>query len=150
MDQLMKKNPCILIILFALILPLLMAILAPHPAIAADITLDRNSASVGSKVVVTGTDFAGQTATIHFDDKELVSDIPISSTGSFSHTITIPSAANGEHVIKVTDSSNWSGSTGTITINVVPGISIFPIPAGFLLKLISSAPASRSMKPTLK
>ncbi|HAV10321.1 MAG TPA: hypothetical protein DCX22_01720 [Dehalococcoidia bacterium] len=129
------KNNRSLIALVILILPLATSLLLPSIADAASITLDRPSGAVGTTVVVSGTDFAGQLATIYFDDKKVMSDIPVSASGDFSQAITVPSGANGEHTIRVTDSSNWSGSAATIKFTIVPGISIFPNSGKYLSRI---------------
>ncbi len=131
----MIKNNRSLIALLILIFPLAASLLLPPAIYAASITLDPPSGAVGTTVVVSGTDFVGRLATIYFDDKSVISDVPVSASGDFSQPITIPPGANGEHTIRVADSSNWSGSTATIKFTVVPGISIFPNTGKYLSRI---------------
>jgi hypothetical protein len=63
---------------------------------------------------------------VYWDDKKLVQNIPINKNGQINHTFEIPSAARGEHTIKVTDDSNWSNIQATAAFSITPNISAEP------------------------
>jgi hypothetical protein len=51
--------------------------------------------------------------------------VPITD-GTFTASFTVPNASRGNHIIQVSDDSNWSGSTGSFNFTVLPKITIFP------------------------
>jgi hypothetical protein len=65
------------------------------------IALDHSSGPVGDKVVVTGQDFTpNKTATLTFHSASIaLGTVNVSSSGTFSVTITVPSDPIGEHVV---------------------------------------------------
>ncbi len=112
--------------LITILLPLLPLLLLPGIVHAANLSLNPDSGTVGSTVVVSGNNFIGHHATIYWDGKIVASDITISETGNFNYNLTIPTAGKGKHVISITDDSNWDSSSGSVDFTVLPQIKIFP------------------------
>jgi hypothetical protein len=81
----------------------------------------------GSEVLIIGKGFSGELAAIHWGDRILAENVPISDEGSFIYTVEIPSDFRGEHEIFIDDDSNWSGSTGSVFFTIMPSLSIFPL-----------------------
>jgi hypothetical protein len=92
----------------------------------ASAVVEPESGIVGSSVTVTGSNFAGKLAVLHWDGQVMAEDIPISEEGNISVDLVIPNASGGEHTILITDDTNWSGSTATAVFNVLPYIELFP------------------------
>ncbi len=90
------------------------------------ISLSPISGSPGSRVALSGDGFIGKLATVYWDNKKLVQNIPVNKTGQINYTFKIPSASRGEHMIKVTDDSNWSNIMATATFEITPGITAEP------------------------
>jgi hypothetical protein len=90
------------------------------------ITFNPSSGIVGSEISIIGQNFAGTLATISWDNKVIVKNIPISANGKFEYIMTIPEGSKGNHTIRVTDNSNWSLSSAESTFLVTPSIRIFP------------------------
>ena len=99
---------------------------SPASVYAASTTIVPASGTVGTSIQVTGSGFAGRLATIHWDDQILLNKVPISETGEINCNIKVPSACRGNHIIKITDDSNWASSTASSTFTVSPSITIFP------------------------
>ena len=108
-----------------IVLPLLLLVFHT-PAYATSITINPTSGTTGTSVSITGKGFVGRLATIHWDGQVMIQDIPISKNGELAHTFTIPSSCKGDHKVKVTDDSNWSGSSASFTFTVLPQIKAFP------------------------
>lgn len=94
--------------------------------IATSITLSPTSGFAGSSVTVAGNGFiAGSGVTIKFGTSTLTttpSSVVVSSTGTFSATITIPTTVStGDHTVTATDTS---GKTATATFQVLVSGSI--------------------------
>ncbi len=116
-----------LLILVALIFTLPLVFLAhPVPVHAAGITVSPASGTVGTSIQLSGNGFSGRLATIRWDDQILLIKVPISETGELTYNLKVPSACRGNHIIKITDDSNWTSSTASATFTVVPGITISP------------------------
>jgi len=101
-------------------------LMAPSGVSATSITLDPDSGKMGAKVTITGDGFIGKMATIYWDDKKLVQNVPISKTGEINHKFDVPAATKGIHIVKVTDDSNWSNITASSNFSVRPSISCEP------------------------
>jgi len=104
----------------------LLLLASPIPVHAASMTTAPASGTVGTSIEVNGSGFAGQLATIHWDNQILLSKVPISETGEINCTIKAPSDCRGSHTIKITDDSNWTSSTASATFTLFPSITIFP------------------------
>ncbi len=113
--------------LAAVIVATSLCLLVPSRAYATtSISLSPVSGKPGLQVALSGEGFIGKLASVYWDDKKLVQNIPINKTGQINHTFEIPSAAKGEHIVKVTDDSNWSNIMATATFQITPGISAEP------------------------
>ena len=115
----------LLFLTLAIAIPLIL-LAFPVPVHAANITASPASGTVGIYIQISGDGFAGRFAEIHWDDQIVLSKIPISETGELTCNLKIPPACRGNHIIKITDDSNWTDSTASATFTVFPGISIFP------------------------
>lgn len=93
---------------------------------ATSIAIKPTTGTVGASVSLTGDGFIGKLATIYWDDKKVIQNIPVSKQGKISYTFEIPPAAKGVHIIKVTDDSNWSNITASSDFTVVPSIVMEP------------------------
>ena len=115
------------IILAIILLPLVLVIFPVSvSASATSLTLTPDSGIAGTSVSISGNGFVGRLATIYWDGKIVVTDIPISEAGEFTHSFDIPTASKGEHTIEVTDDSNWSASTASAIFTMLPQLKIFP------------------------
>ena len=101
----------------------------PHEARAASVTLNPSSGAVGTSVQLNASNFTGTYASIYWDDRLVAIDILISTNGNFTYDLTVPSDCTGEHIILITDDSNWSGSTYSVNFRVEPQITMFPTTA---------------------
>jgi hypothetical protein len=125
----MRKITLYITVTAILLLPILSTAAFPRKALAANVSLNPSSGSVGSTIQINATDFTGTYASIYWDDRLVAIDIPISTNGNFNYDLTIPSDCTGEHTILITDDSNWSGSTSSINFQVKPQITMFPTTA---------------------
>lgn len=98
----------------------------PARVYATSITLEPSSGITGSKAALTGDGFIGKMATIYWDEKKMIQNVPVSKTGQINYTFEIPPSSKGTHVIKVTDDSNWSNITATANFSIVPSIIAEP------------------------
>jgi len=111
-----------------LVIPVLLSVmlssifLMPSSAYATAISLDPSSGSTGMQITITGDGFIGKMATIYWDDKKIVQNVPISKAGQISYKFDVPPSARGSHTVKVTDDSNWSNITASSTFSVSPSI----------------------------
>jgi len=94
--------------------------LLPSRAYATTIILDPNSGKTGARITLTGEGFIGKIATIYWDEKKILQNVPVSKTGQIIYTFEIPPAAKGAHVVKATDDSNWSNITASSNFSVTP------------------------------
>ncbi len=110
------------------LLPIMLSIvlMAPSGVSATSITLNPDSGKMGAKVTITGDGFIGKMATIYWDDKKLIQNVPISKSGEINHKFDVPSSTKGVHVVKVTDDSNWSNITATSNFSVRPSLICEP------------------------
>ena len=115
----------LLFLVLTVTIPLIL-LTSPIPVHAASITVAPASGTVGTPIQISGDGFAGRFAKIHWDDQIIPGKIPISETGELMCNLKIPPACRGNHVIKITDDSNWAASTASATFTVFPGIAIFP------------------------
>ena len=116
-----------LLVFVALIFTLpLIFLVSPIPVHAAGITIAPASGTVGTSVQVSGNGFSGRLATINWDDQIILTRIPISEAGELTCELKVPSDCKGNHIIKITDDSNWTSSTALATFTVLPGMQIFP------------------------
>ncbi len=106
--------------------PVTMLASSSSPVHAASLALNPEEGSVGSIIVVSGSDFTGAMATIYWDDRMLEKDIPISKDGVFNYEITVPNASKGQHTLRVADDSNWEANNITTNFNVLPEIHCYP------------------------
>jgi hypothetical protein len=99
----------------------------PIPVRAATtIILSPTKGATGSEAAITGDGFIGKLATIYWDDKKLVQNVPVSKTGQINFSFEIPSAAKGDHAVKVTDDSNWANINAASVFSITPSISLEP------------------------
>jgi len=71
----------------------------------------------GSTVGVTGSGFdAGETVTLSWDSFTVLGRAKTTATGSFSTTITIPTATAGAHVIGAQGRRSFAGTTAAFTV----------------------------------
>ena len=101
---------------------LLGILLVPSRAYATSIALDPSSGKTGAQITITGDGFVGKMATIYWDDKKLVQNVPISKSGEINYKFDVPPASGGIHTVKVTDDSNWSNITASSNFSVSPSI----------------------------
>jgi len=104
----------------------LILLASPVTVHAASITANPASGTVGTYIQISGDGFAGRFANIHWDDQIILSKIPMSETGELTCNLKVPPACRGDHIIKITDDSNWDVSTASATFTVLPEITIFP------------------------
>jgi len=75
------------------------------------------SGPAGTKVTVTGSGFyAGETVTLSWDSFTVLGRAKTTATGSFSTTITIPTATAGAHVIGAQGRRSFAGTTAAFTV----------------------------------
>jgi hypothetical protein len=75
------------------------------------------SGPAGTKVTVTGSGFyAGETVTLLWDSFTVLGRAKTTATGSFSTTITIPTATAGAHVINAQGRRSFAGTSATFTV----------------------------------
>jgi hypothetical protein len=98
----------------------------PSRVYATSITLAPSSGITGSKIVLSGDGFIGKVATIYWDDKKIIQNVPVSKTGQINYSFEIPSSSKGTHVVKVTDDSNWSNIVATANFSTIPSIVAEP------------------------
>jgi hypothetical protein len=71
----------------------------------------------GTKVTVTGSGFyAGETVTLRWDSFTVLGRAKTTATGSFSTTVTIPTATAGAHVINAQGGRSFAGTSATFTV----------------------------------
>ena len=100
--------------------------IADFTVIAAEITLDEDTGTVGTKIKITGVDFADdETITVQYDgvDQEIVSgDDETDNRGEFTTYINIPLSYAGEHTITVEDDAgNEAEATFTVESKMTLG-----------------------------
>jgi len=103
-----------------------MLLVLPSKVHATSININPASGRIGAKIALTGEGFIGKLATIYWDEKKIVQNIPVSKQGQINYTFEIPSSTKGTHVVKVTDDSNWSTITASINFIVIPSITMEP------------------------
>jgi hypothetical protein len=103
-----------------------MLFMLPSKVHATSITINPTSGAIGSEIALTGEGFIGKLASIYWDEKKIIQNVPVTKQGQISYTFEIPSASKGAHVIKVTDDSNWSTITASLNFTVVPSITMEP------------------------
>ena len=111
---------CALVIVFSSLFCLL-----PTKVQATSITINPTTGTVGSKISLTGEGFIGKLASIYWDGKKIIQNVPVNK-GQINYVFEIPSAAKGMHTIKVTDDSNWSSITASSNFVVTPSIVMEP------------------------
>ena len=116
----------LLVFLTLIIILPLMLLASPVPVHAAGINVFPTSGTAGTSIQVSGSGFSGSLATINWDNQIILSKVPISEKGELMFNLQVPSACKGNHIIKITDNSNWTSSTVSATFIVLPGIEIFP------------------------
>ncbi|MBM4446923.1 MAG: hypothetical protein FJ023_06170 [Chloroflexi bacterium] len=99
---------------------------SPIPVHATNVTIAPTSGAVGTSILIEGNGFSGRLATIQWDNQTILSKIPISETGELKCNLKIPPSFRGNHIIEITDDSNWASSTASATFTVLPGIEIVP------------------------
>ena len=119
----MAVPPGVLPVIPALLAVMLCGILLlPARAYATSIALDPSSGKTGMQITITGDGFIGKVATIYWDEKRIVQNVPISKSGQINHKFEVPPASKGSHTVKVTDDSNWSNITASSNFSVSPSI----------------------------
>jgi hypothetical protein len=121
----MHSKVLFLFLALTIILPMILLV-SPTPAYAISINVAPTSGTVGTSIQISGNGFSGRLATIHWDDQIVLSKIPISEAGELTCILKVPPASGGEHIIKITDDSNWTASTASTTLTVLPGITTPP------------------------
>lgn len=111
---------CALVIVFSSLFCLL-----PTKVQATSITISPTTGTIGSKISLTGEGFIGKLASIYWDEKKIIQNVPVNN-GQINYVFEIPSAAKGTHTIKVTDDSNWSSITASSNFVVTPSIVMEP------------------------
>jgi hypothetical protein len=101
-------------------------VVSPAPVYAVSINVAPTSGTVGTPIQINGNGFSGRLATVHWDNQIVLSKIPISETGELKCILKVPPAYGGNHVIEITDDSNWTASTASTTFTVLPSIKIPP------------------------
>ena len=95
-------------------------------AAAPTIVLNPTSATAGSSVTVTGTDFAANTTVTITYDGTVVTTVPspLSATplGGWNATFIVPPSASGSHTVNATGSS----TSATANLTVTPSVSVSP------------------------
>ena len=119
-----KRTLLIMNLTIAIILAIFFIL--PVRADATSISIRPAEGTVGDRISLTGNGFIGKLATIYWDDKKLIQNIPVSKDGQINYTFQIPSTTKGVHTIQVTDDSNWSDITASSNFIVVPSIVIEP------------------------
>lgn len=99
---------------------------SPVPVHASNITITPASGTVGTIIHVDGNGFSGHLATVYWDNQIALSKKLINEAGELTLDFQIPTACKGNHIIKITDDSNWTSSTASATFTVLPEIEIFP------------------------
>ena len=98
----------------------------PTPSYASNISVTPTSGTVGAVVHIDGNGFSGRLGTVYWDDQTTLTKIPINDAGELSFDFKVPTDYRGSHIIKITDDSNWTNSTASAAITILPSISIFP------------------------
>ena len=75
------------------------------------------------KAAITGDGFIGKLATIYWDDKKLIQNVPVSKTGQINFTFEIPSSTKGDALGKGYDDSNWANINASADFSITPSIS---------------------------
>jgi hypothetical protein len=114
-----------LFLTLTIILPMILLV-SPANVYAVSINVAPTSGTVGTSIQINGNGFSGRLATVHWDDQIVLSKIPISEAGELTCILKIPPACGGDHIIKITDDSNWTASTASTTFTVLPGIKTPP------------------------
>jgi len=115
--------PRVLLVISGLLSVMLLGILLiPSRAYATSIALNPGSGRTGAQITITGDGFVGKMATIYWDDKKIVQNVPISKSGEINYKFDVPPASRGVHTVKVTDDSNWSNITASSNFSVSPSI----------------------------
>jgi hypothetical protein len=125
MAKLMHSKVSLIFLTLIVTFPLIL-IAYPVPVHAAGITIAPTSGTVNTSIQISGNGFSGRLANIHWDNQVTLSKVPISETGELTCNLQVPSDCRGEHIIKITDDSNWTSSTASATFTILPGITIFP------------------------
>jgi len=80
-------------------------------------SLSPASGAAGTKVTVTGSGFyAGETVTLLWDSITVLGRAKTTVTGSFSTTITVPTATAGAHMITAQGRRSFAGTSATFTV----------------------------------
>lgn len=93
---------------------------------ATTINLNPATGVSGSQTTITGDGFIGKMATIYWDDKKLVQNVPVSKAGQINHKFEIPACPKGTHTVKVTDDSNWASINASYSFSVTPSVNVEP------------------------
>ncbi len=123
----MNSKRILLIALGLLVILPSLFFLIPAYANATTIALNPTSGAVGSSIALTGNGFIGQLATIFWDDQKLVQNVPISKEGQINYIFNVPPTPGGDHILKVTDDSNWATINASLTFSVTPSITTEPL-----------------------
>lgn len=114
-------------IMFASVFILSLSFLSsPAQVHAADIKVTPSAGTVGTSIKISGTGFAGRSATVHWDNQIMLTKVPVSGTGQLTCELKVPPAPKGSHTIKITDDSGQTGNTASATFIVLPQMTIFP------------------------
>ena len=111
---------CALVIAFSTVFCIL-----PAKVQATSITINPTTGTIGDKIALSGDGFIGKLASIYWDDKKIIQNVPVTK-GQINYTFEIPSSAKGTHTVKVTDDSNWSNITASSDFTVTPSIVMEP------------------------
>jgi hypothetical protein len=98
----------------------------PSKVHATTININPTSGAIGATIALTGEGFIGKLASIYWDEKKIIQNVPVSKQGQINYSFEIPTSTKGTHVVKVTDDSNWSNITASVNFVVKPSISMEP------------------------
>ena len=92
--------------------------------ITSSVVLSRATGNVGDTVTVTGHGFGASLSTSIYFDSTVITTATNSASGFFTASITIPTAVQGTHTIKGTDSG---GTSPTINYVITPELALSPL-----------------------
>ena len=92
------------------------------------VSLDVPTATIGSKLTVSGSGFAPnlKDISITYEEQEVTTGIKASASGTWTSSFTVPPSAFGNHAIKITGASVQELNINTLSFKVKPAVSISP------------------------
>jgi hypothetical protein len=128
----MSRGKLYILLTLASIISLMAMLLPALPAAADDpyIELSDNEGIVGESITIKGYDFIADSYSIDFEDyssNPIVKKFTVSSSGTFSKSITIPERPAGDYAITVYNDDDDEITSETFTI--VPSLTLSPTSA---------------------